>query len=84
MSDPGFRITVIHAIVGIGDDDEEGVPAFFTEMGPLPLIAADEQRINQIREMGQRIADDTGQTFKIVRFSIREDIGEIRPRGKAH
>jgi hypothetical protein len=76
----GFRITEIHAITGIGDDDEEGVPAWFSHDGPVPLIAADSKRLENIKEMAQRIADATGQSFKITRFSVREDIGEIKSR----
>lgn len=80
MTDPdyrGFRITELHAITGIDDDDEEGIPAFMTEMGPMPLIASDRVRLEKLAEMAQQVADTTGQKFKIVRFSVREDIGEI-------
>lgn len=80
MTDPdyrGFRITCMHAITGIGDDDEEGIPAWKTPDGPLPLIATDRVRLEQLKEMAQVIADATGQSFKVVRFSVREDIGEI-------
>lgn len=73
---PGFRITVIHAITAIGDDDEEGIPA----LGNLPLIAANEERLHMITAMAQDISNLTGQTFKITRFSVREDIGEIRSK----
>ena len=85
MSEPGFRITVVHAIVGIGDDDEEGVPAMTIHGGvTLPLIAADETRLSMITNAAQYIADSSGRTFKIVRFSVREDIGEIKPRSKSN
>jgi hypothetical protein len=76
----GFRIKDIHAIVAIGDDDEEGIPAIYTPDGPAPLIAADPRRLKQIIEMGQAIANDMGKNFKVVRFSVREDIGEIKSK----
>lgn len=78
----GFRITEIYAITGIGGDDEEGVPAFLTSAGAMPLIAADPRRLASIKAMAQRIADETGRNFKITKFSVREDIGEIKSRRK--
>jgi hypothetical protein len=74
-----FRITTVHAIVGIDDDNEEGVPAYITSMGPMPMIAADERRLGEIKAMAQAVADATGLPFKVARFSVREDIGEIVP-----
>lgn len=76
----GFRITEIHAITAIGDDDEEGIPAIFTADGPIPLIASDRVRLEKITAMAQDIADATGKNFKIVKFSVREDIGDIKSR----
>lgn len=76
----GFRISELHAICGIGEDDEEGIPAYMTPDGPMPLIASDRVRLEQLRLMAQRIADSTGQAFKVVKFSVREDLGEITPR----
>lgn len=76
----GFRIKEIHAICGIGDDDEEGIPAFMTPDGPAPLIASDRIRLAQLMLMAQRIADETGRNFKVVRFSVREDVGEIKSK----
>lgn len=75
----GFRITDIHAICAIGDDDEEGVCAYVDKFGATPLISADPKRLSQITEMAQQIADQTGRSFKVVRFSVREEIGEIKP-----
>ncbi|MEH2497413.1 hypothetical protein V1294_003892 [Bradyrhizobium sp. AZCC 1678] len=79
MSDyRGFRITEIHAITDVGDDDEESIPAWFAATGPIPLIPADPKRLEDIKAMAQRIADATAQSFKITQFSVREDIGEIK------
>lgn len=77
---PGFRITTIHAITAIGPDDEEGVPAFMSALGPIPMIAANEERLESLKEKAQELADMDGVDFKITRFSVREDIGEIKSR----
>jgi hypothetical protein len=76
----GFRITEVHAITGIDGDDEEGIPAFMSPAGPIPMIASDRVRLEQLITMAQRIADETSRNFKVVRFSVREDIGEIKSR----
>lgn len=76
----GFRIKEIHAICGIGDDDEEGIPAVTSPDGPIPLIASDHVRLEQLKVMAQVIADETGRNFKVVRFSVREDVGEIKSK----
>jgi hypothetical protein len=78
----GFRITEIVAVVAIGDDDEEGVPAWMSPMGAIPLIAADPARLDQIKKLAQTISDQTGQNFEIIRFTARESIGEIKSSRK--
>jgi hypothetical protein len=80
----GFRIKEIHAIVAVGDDDEEGVVAYLGKLGSIPLIAADPKRLDIIKAMAQVVADQLGKNFKVVRFSIREDIGEIRSEKNEH
>lgn len=76
----GFRIRDIHAIVSIGPDDEEGIVAAGVAGAPLPLIASDKVRLDQLKQMAQIIADATGQTFKVIRFSVREEVCEIKSR----
>jgi hypothetical protein len=77
----GFRIKTIHAIVATDEKhDNEGIPAVRVPGGALPLIAADEVRLKEITEMAQEIADEQKRNFKIVRFAVREDIGEIKSR----
>lgn len=48
---PGFRIRTIHAITGIDDDDEEGIPAFMSPDGPIPMIASDHVRLEQLKQI---------------------------------
>ena len=77
----GFRITEIYAIMGIDPgNDSEGLIAATTPLGMTPLISADPVRLQQMIQMAQEIADKLKQNFKIVRFSVREDICEIKSR----
>lgn len=77
----GFRIKEIHAIVAIDGNDEECIPAVMdADRTMTPLIASDRVRLEQITKIAQAIATQTGEKgFKIVRFTVREDIGEIKP-----
>jgi hypothetical protein len=82
MNYRGFRIKELHAIVGIDpNDDEEGIPAVETPGGMLPLIASDAVRLDQLKRLAQKIANQTKQNFKVVKFSAREDIEEITCEG---
>jgi hypothetical protein len=78
----GFRITELHAIIGIGEDNEEGIPAIHIMDGAvaMPLIASDGVRLELLVKSAQMIADQTGQTFKVAKFSVREDVGVIKSK----
>ena len=71
---PGFRITYIHAFTAIGSDDEEGVIAFMSADGPMPMIAADPERLEQLRPIAQQVADAMDVTVTLARFGTREDL----------
>jgi hypothetical protein len=77
----GFRIKDIHAIIAVdGGPDNEGIVSIMTPGGAFPLIAADEVRLNELTVLAQHLADVQKCNFKIVRFSVREDIGEMKSR----
>ena len=77
---PGFRIGVIHAFVAVDPaDDEEGICGAMIGGTMMPLITADEERFNQMRQIAQNIASLTRHPIKVVRFTTREDVGEITP-----
>lgn len=72
----GFRITSIHAFISVDPEDgDEGVIAQQMWDGSwMPLIAADETRLEILRPVAQAIAWRTEREVKLVRFSVREDI----------
>lgn len=45
----------------------------------MPLVAADKQRLDQLRPMAQQIANQHGKPITLVRFSQRTDLETIRP-----
>lgn len=61
--------------------DDEGVPAIAMGGMHYPLVAADGARLKNIREMAQDIANQTGKTLQLVRFTHREELSQVRPEG---
>lgn len=79
-----FRIERIHAFVSVDDTDgDEHVIALFRNGQWLPLVAADERRLEQYRAMAQDIARATGRAVRCVRFEVRTDLELITPAGPA-
>lgn len=72
-----FRINHIWAFLAIGDDDEEGVIG--ADMGGvmMPLIAANEERLDNLRPYARSIARVSGKKVTLVKFTVREKVEEI-------
>lgn len=64
------------------DDDDEGVAAISSRLGPMPLVGADLTRIESLLPKAQVVADELGKPIRIYKFSHREQIGEINPRAR--
>jgi hypothetical protein len=74
----GFRIEHIWAFVSQGEGDEdEGVCGVQLGGTFYPMIAADEDRVEQFRAHAERIARETGRTIKLVRFDERVELETI-------
>lgn len=66
-----------------GGPDDEGVPAFTHPfLGTMPLMGADNARIEALMPMAQQLADTAGKELRIYKFSHKEQIGVITPRSK--
>jgi hypothetical protein len=59
------------------NDANEGVCAAMVNGVMMPLIAADEKRLDQIKTLALAVKRKTGMKLKLIRFSQREEIGEI-------
>lgn len=82
---PGFRIMSLHAFVALDPaTDEEGVIAQRMIDGWMPMVAANPERLEQFRADATRIAKATGQTIKLVKFSVREDVETFSPMEPGH
>jgi hypothetical protein len=62
-------------------DNTEGVIAFLAESGWIPMVGADMDRIEYLRPMAQRVANETRTPVKLLRFSFRQVMEELIPDG---
>lgn len=76
----GFVIEAVHVFVAVDPaDGDEGVPAFFDGQAWMPLIAANPQRLHDLRPIAERIAREQSIEIKLVRFDRRTNIETIYP-----
>ncbi len=75
------EIKEVFAVVCIDKDGTEGVPCFFHPIAQayFPLYASDPQRIPWLKENMADVAKESKLPMKLVRFSNREIIEEIKP-----
>ena len=63
-----------------GDPNDEGLTAMMIPgMGSAPMVGADEARMASIKPIAQELANTTGQTVTLVKFSVRTDLETIEP-----
>ncbi len=78
MKNP-FKIKTIHAFIAEDKDGQEGLVGMHTPDGWVPFVCADEDRINSIRPIAEKIAQQQEKTIKLIKFSLREEIEVIKP-----
>ncbi len=79
----GFRIQHVWAVLAVHSDEDEGVVAVQTAPGHwLPLIAADETRLEQITALARRFAKEQNRPLRLVRFTVRENLETFHPDGR--
>ena len=71
-----FTITKVTAFIAIDPKDgDEGIMAYEGPKGlMMPLICADEDRIKSMAPIAELIARDANCQYRIIQFSIREDV----------
>lgn len=71
-------IKTIHAFVVDGSEGE-GLAGFMNGAVFMPMVAADEARIESLKGVAREIATATKRPIKILRFSVREQVDTIEP-----
>lgn len=76
-------IEEMYAFVAVDEDDQiEGITAFRnTDGGWMPMVGADQERMDSFRPMAQMLANQSGQTIKLIHFSNRAEVTTIEPDG---
>ena len=72
------KIEVMYAFV-VTEAGGEGVCAFQSPGGWIPMVGADMARMDSMRALAKTIARKTGQTIKLIKFSVREELETITP-----
>lgn len=81
----GFRVTEVWAFIAVDPaDNQEGIAAFRDPITQawMPLVAADERRLESLRPMAQRLANMSGVTILLKHFTNVEVVETIEPRAK--
>ena len=77
----GQRIDVMWAYLAV--DPVDGCEGLIAEMAPngmwMPMVGADLMRMESLREQAKATARATGNTVRLVRFSVREDREVYKP-----
>lgn len=77
------KITELFAFVmADSGPDDEGVPAFMYGDTPMPMMGADVERVESLRQVAQHMATMYGKEIRIVKSNgPLEEIAVIRPEG---
>ena len=63
-----------------GDPDDEGLTAMIVPgIGSTPMVGADEARMMSLKPVAQAMANRTGQTIRLVKFSTKTELETIEP-----
>jgi hypothetical protein len=76
-------VSIEHVYLFVSVDEEDGNEGVIAcSMGPVPLmpmIAADEKRLEQLIPRAEEIAKRTNKPIRLIKLSNREVIRDIKP-----
>lgn len=77
------KITEVYCFVADRDDTgDEGIPTgYMPGLGAVPLVCGSRKTLDIMMELAQDFADKEGLPLKLYKFSHREQVGEVSPRG---
>jgi len=72
------KIEIIYAFIVIDrEPDDEGIVGIRIGTAWMPLVGADEKRMESLRPIAQKIAKETGKKIIVAKFKFREDVEVI-------
>lgn len=76
----GFKITKLWAFIAVDPNDgDEGLPAMNVKGQWIPMVAADEKRIESLRELAAEMAKSSGSKIRLVRFDNATELETFEP-----
>lgn len=79
VGEPNYlKIETIHAFISVDEKGDEGVCGFMSGQGWMPMVCADEARVNSLRQLAKKMSKETKMQIKLIRFSVREDLEIIK------
>jgi hypothetical protein len=73
------KIDQMYAYIVMDDDNTEGIPAYQAGNMTMPMVGADEARIESLNPIAQQMATGLGKKVTLVRFSVREEMEVFEP-----
>jgi hypothetical protein len=71
----GKVINELYAFVSVDpEDDDEGVIAFQTDDGWMPMIGADMERVESLKAIADQMVEELGIKYEIRYFSLDVDV----------
>lgn len=65
------------------DTGEEGIAGVVTPQGGRPLIAVNDEILEEIKPLAQDVANMTGMSVKLVKFDARSEVDSVEPQQDA-
>jgi hypothetical protein len=72
-----LKIDEMYAFIAKDPDGGEGLAAFLTNEGWQPMVGADMARVHLLKPIAEKLAKNTGQPIKLVKFTTRTEIETI-------
>lgn len=71
------KITELFAFVAQDkDEDDEGLMAFQTKTGWMPMVGADMGRVVSLKVFADAMVEKSGKTYRILRFKLAGEIAQ--------
>lgn len=74
-----LKIEDVWAFISVDEKGDEGLCAIPTQMGMMPMIAADEARLKDLMPQAQKLADMTKKKIKLIKLTNRQEVEVIVP-----
>lgn len=72
-----LKIEEVFVFISKDEEGNEGVCAFATPNGMMPMVAADKSRLDSLRDIAKQIAQLTNKSVHLIKLSSRENLEEI-------